>query len=128
MAIDYAKILKTVIRLIEGSGRLCTFEALSATPADAAKPWKGPGAPTLASSVVTKATFVPPSGADFGKGMISDEMLRRCSQVCLVPPSTVFDMNTCTSITDGAVRWRVVWAQELKPGDVSLLFAFGVER
>lgn len=128
MAINYAKILQTVIRLIEGSGRLCTFEALSSTPADVAKPWKGPGAPTVAASVVTKATFVPPSGADLGKDMISEEMLKRCSQVCLVPPSTVFDMNTCTSITDGAVRWRVVWAQALKPGSVELLFAFGVQR
>jgi hypothetical protein len=125
---DYAEIVAVVIELIADTGRSVVFEQLAATPADAAKPWKGPAAPTVGASLTTLATFVPPSGTDFGNGFVSQELLARADQVCLVAPDAAFDMALCTSITDAGSRWRVEWVQTLKPGDTVLLHAVGVCR
>lgn len=125
---NYARLVATVRRLIDATGRVVTFETLSATPTDTAQPWKGPAAPTVASSSQQRGTFVPPSGTDFGIDWIKEDLLQRCMQVCLTYPATGYDMNNCTSITDGGVRWRVQWVQVLKPADTELLFTVGVSR
>lgn len=125
---NYTALAATARRLIEGTGRVVTLETLSGTPADADRPWRGPAAPTVASSSQQRATFVPPSGADLGKGWIKDDLLQRCQQVCLTYPTADYDINNCTSIADGGLRWRVDWVQALKPADTELLFAVGVSR
>jgi hypothetical protein len=125
---DYAGILEDVIALIADTGRSTTFQTLSGVPVDSTKPWKGAGAPTVLSSLTTIATFVPPAGVDFGKSLISEEMLSRVEQVCLVAPSASYAIGGSHAVLDGSVRWRVAWAQELKPGDVSMLFALGLCR
>lgn len=125
---NYAALVATVRRLIDGTGRVVTFETLSGTPADAARPWRGPAAPTVASSAQQRATFVPAAGTDFGKDWMKDDLLQRCQQVCLTYPATGYDINDCTSIADGGLRWRVDWVQVLKPADTELLFAVGVSR
>lgn len=125
---NYTKLLATVERLIANAGRVVTFEQLDDEAIDSSKPWRGPGEPTALLVDDNPAVFVPPSGFDFGKELVQDELLARCEQVCLTAPSTVLDLNNCTCVVDGGVRWAVVWAQELKPADVSLLFAIGVKR
>lgn len=124
----YDELLPVVVELIDETGRVVTFERLTATPADASKPWRGPAAPTAAATKDLKATFVPPSGTEFGKDWISSDLLARCEQVCLVAPDAMFDLNGCTSILDGAVRWAVQWIYALRPGDINMLFAVGVKR
>lgn len=129
MATDYVRFAELARRLIAGAGRTATFEHLSATPADANKPWKGPAAPTVATSKDAPAAFVPPSGSGLGKELVSDELLARCEQVCLVAPSEdAYAFETATSIQDGGVRWRVTWAYVLAPGPLPVLYALGVAR
>lgn len=125
---NYDKLLATVVRLIASTGRVVTFEQLTGEAIDSSKPWRGAGEPTRGLSDDQVATFVPPSGLDFGKEFLQAEQLKRCEQVCLTAPSTVFDLSDCTCIVDGAVRWAIVWVQELKPADTTLLFAIGVKR
>lgn len=125
---DYATLVPLVRQLISATGRSVTFQRLSSTPSDPSKPWNGPGTPTVAESVVTAATFVPPSGDSFGKEFLSSELLSRCEQVCLTAPNVSMALSSATVILDAAQRWSVAWVYELKPGDTTLLFAFGVKR
>lgn len=125
---DYEELLAVVLELIADTGRSVTFELLDATAADASKPWRGAGTPAVAASVTTPATFVPPAGSGLGGSFVSEELLKKADQVCLVAPSDTFDIATSTSIQDGGTRWRVEWVQALKPADVALLYAVGVKR
>lgn len=125
---EYEELVADVRVLIDDTGRSVAFQRLSPTPADNAKPWRGPAAPTVDTAVTQAATFVPASGADLGKMLVSDEMLSRVEQVCLTAPNVVMDLNTCTAVLDDGVRWAVGWVAELRPGGVSLLFALGLKR
>lgn len=124
---DYAEILAIAVELIDDAGRDVVMQQLSATAADANKPWKGPGTATVASSVNTKACFVPPSGTDFGREFFDSELLKRCEQVALVAGNAT-DLSAFTTILDNNQRWKIEWVQELKPGDTTVLYAFGVKR
>lgn len=129
MALDYAPILAEAQQLIRDTGRLTTFERLSAAPADPARPWRGPAAPAVANSVSAMATFVPAQGADLGRMGISEQLLARVEQVALVAPDpSGFDFAAATSATDSSVRWRVDWVQTLRPGGTTLLYAMGMKR
>jgi hypothetical protein len=124
--IDYAELVATVRELIAGTGRLVTFNKLSATVADATKPWKPSGTPLSANAY---ATFVPLSSAqDLGLMIEDSELFRRASQVCLVAPDANVLLDTYNTITDAGVDWRVEWVRVLKPGDTVLLLAFGVKQ
>ncbi len=124
--IDYAELVATVRELIAGTGRTVTFGKLSAAAGDSAKPWKPTGAPT---TVDTPATFVPVSSAqDLGLMIKDDELSKRISQVCLVAPHEVQDLQTFNTITDGGTKWRIEWVSVLKPGDTALLLAMGVAQ
>lgn len=125
---DYAQLVLTVRQLIASTGRSVTFQRLSATPVDPLKPWNGPGTPTVTESVVTAATFVPPSVDSFGKAFLNEELLSRCEQVCLAAPNVSMVLSASTVILDAGQRWSIAWVYELKPGDIALLFAFGVKR
>lgn len=125
---DYSRAVATVRRLIAASGRVVTFERLSSTAADAAKPWRGPSAPTVAASTSAAAIFVPSTGAGLGKEFVSEDLLRQCEQVCLVGPIDEFDLSTTTALVDDTQRWGVEWVHELRPGGTALLFVLGVKR
>ncbi len=128
-ALDYAPLQAEARQLIADTGRLVTLEVLSSTPADAARPWRGPAAPAVASSRQAPAVFVPAQGGDLGLMVVSDELLKRAEQVCLVGPAADgFDFAQCTSIQDNGQRWAVQWAQVLRPGGLPLLYALGVTR
>lgn len=127
MIIDYAEIVDVVKELIDGTGRQVTLQRLSTTAADASKPWKGAGTPTVAASVTLSATFVPASGEGFGKELVSEELLRKASQICLVAPDGT-DLSAYNKILDGGTLYGVAWVHCLKPGDTVLLWAFGVNQ
>ncbi len=124
--IDYAELVATVRELIAGTGRSVTFNKLSETLADSAKPWKPSGAP---ATVTVPATFVPVSSAqDLGIMISDDELAKRVSQVCLVAPHATEDLQTFNTLLDAGALWRVEWVRALKPGDTVLLIAMGVKQ
>lgn len=130
---DHSKFLALARRLITREGRSVTFGRLDPVSADAARPWKGPvraaGAPpALVNSVVCLAVFLP-DGAGFGKMIEDNELFKTSEQMLLVaPPVTGEDLGTYSVVLDGAVRWKVNVIKELKPADLTVLFAMGVSR
>lgn len=125
---DYAELLAVVRELIADTGRTVTFEVLSADPVDSSKPWKGAGEPTAAATVAAPATFVPAVGGGLGEELVSDDLLSRAEQICLVAPNDALDLANCTSVLDNGVRWRAAWVHVLKPGDTAMLYVVGVAR
>lgn len=122
-----ADFIALATRLIAAKGRGVSLVRLSATAADPAKPWNGAGAPTEAARVDVRACFVPPSGADFGRGFITEDQLKRCDQVALVAPGSA-DYAQFSAVEDDVMRWKIEWVQVLKPGEAVLLYALGVKR
>jgi hypothetical protein len=124
--IDYETLVLTVRELIAGTGRTVTFGTLSSAASDASKPWKPTGAPVTTDS---PATFVPISSAtELGLAIVDDELLRRAEQVCIVAPHETVDLSLSNTILDNSLTWRVEWVSVLKPGDATLLLAFGIRH
>lgn len=126
-AMNYNELAVVVLELIEDTGREVTFEVLSGEAVDPSMPWRGAMAQEAEATHEQFATFVPPSDG-LGREMVSPEMLSRVQQVCLVGPSAEFDLNKTTTVIDGGVKWAVDWINELRPANVSLLFAIGLKR
>lgn len=125
---DYVKLAATVVRLIAKNGRTVTLHKLSGAANDPAKPWKGPGTPTLqGAGVEVKGVFVPATGDALGREFISEELLARASEVLLVAPNAT-DLEPFNVLLDNLIRWRVEWCYTLKPADTVMLYAFGVCR
>lgn len=126
--VDYEEFAELAQELIGESGRPITMQKLSASIADPAMPWKGPGAPTLLASQATMGTFVELfSFIKLGLETIDNELLKRSEQVVMVPPGTV-DVEKYDLILDGSVLWKIEWARVLKPGPDVVLYWFGVSR
>jgi len=128
-ALDYDEFTTLALELIRDTGREITIEKLLAAPQDEDKPWRGVGTDgqTVEASVDTFGTFVPPSGTDLGQIVTDKELLKRVEQVVLVPGNEE-PIELYTSILDGGSRWKIDWAQVLKPGDTIVLYAFGIKR
>jgi len=125
---DYARAQALALRLIQKNGKNVTFQRLDATAADPAKPWKGPGTPTVAATANTVAVSLPHASlVDLGFFSQDDEMLKRAEQVLLVPGGAT-DLEPFTNILEAGVRWRIEWVRTLKPADTVVLYAFGVCR
>ena len=125
---DHTEFLELARELISEEGRSVTFQRLSAVPANNAKPWWGAGAPTVEASVTTLAVFLP-DGSGFGKMIEDNELFKSADQMLLVaPPETGEDLGTFHVVVDGGSRWRIEVAKELKPANLTVLFAMGVCR
>lgn len=128
MALDYARFAASARRAIANAGRLVTVERLSTAPSDAARPWNGPAAPTLAASKTAPAVFVPVSGAGLGKEVMDAELFKNCKQVCLVAPAEDgFAFDTCHRLKDSDGSYQKIDAvQVLRPGSTVVLYMLGV--
>lgn len=126
-AFNYTSSKTLATTLIGDFGRSVTIQKFSANVSDAERPWLGPGQPVVETSKTVKAVFIPPISLDWGKASITDEMLNRVEQVAMVETSDV-NLLDFTCILDSGVRWMINWAQELKPGDVTVMYVFGVKR
>lgn len=125
---NYARAVAFAQKLIGKNGRLVTMQRLDATAADADKPWKGPGVPTVAQSVDTKAVFLPHTGQDdLGKFLVDAELLKRAEQVVIVAAGTD-DLEPFNQLSDTGVVWLIDWIRTLRPGDTSILYAIGLKR
>lgn len=124
--VDYDELVSTVRELIAGTGRLVTFRELTSVAADPDKPWKPSGVPTDTESY---ATFVPLSSLqDLGLTAQDSDLLKRSKQACIVAPHETVDLGACHLIIDNDENWKIDWATVLRPGDTTLLIAFGVSK
>lgn len=128
MATDFTEFVALAQELIADNGRPVSLVQMSAAAADPDKPWNGPGTPTELLRVDNvPACFVPPSGSGFGRDIATPEQLARCEQVVLIAPGAQ-DYSAIGVVVDDGVRWKVQWTTVLKPGPLTVLYAFGVKR
>ena len=126
-ATDYTEFVTLAQEIIADNGRDVTIQLLSSTPANAATPWRGPATPTVQTQRTVKAVFVPSQGTNLGIDVVSDELLRRVEEVCLIAPTDI-ELQGFTRIVDGGVNYTIDWVQVLKPGPLIVLYFFGIKR
>jgi len=123
---NYVKLAATAKRLIELNGRTVTLVRKVRTPADSAKPWRGPsgtGNTTVASpkAVVYPAVEKNEDGQlvsrGFEKALIAHDSL-----------SSPQDLTDIDSIVDGGVTYKVIKAHRVGPGDVTIHYEFDLKR
>ena len=129
---DYSAQIATAKRLIRLMGRQVTLELLSAGPADAAKPWRGPAAEDLvASSVQVYAAAVPPSGAAaLGLSAKSNDMVKDLEQILIAEPGEddPENLETYHRVLEGDVVWRILFVEKLRPAEQTILYFVGIGR
>lgn len=123
---NHQNFIALALRLIAKHGRDVTFKVLSSTAADADKPWRGTAtAPTVIGPL--KAVFVPFRGYEFGSEYTDTSLFKEVEEVCLVAGGQG-DLETAHLLTDGGKELKIEWVQRLRPGDQTVLYAFGVDR
>ena len=111
--------------LIKENGRSTTFSKTD-NVANVNKPWQGNTTPLVVIST-QKAVYVPISDKKkLGLDFIPESLLLRASEVLLVAYEAV-DLTETKVITD-SVEFRVEWCYALKPGETTILYAFGIKR
>lgn len=130
---DHTEFLELARELISEEGRSVIFAKVGTTSSDSDRPWKGPSRaagspPPLVDTVTATAVFLP-DGSGFGKMIEGNELFKTSEQVLLVaPPESGQDLGSYSVVVDGAVRWKINVTKELKPADLTVLFAMGVSR
>jgi hypothetical protein len=125
---DHSRFLALAERLIAKHGRSTVFKTLSAGPSDITKPWKGAGVGQTPGTLATAlAVFMPHKGLNFGTDFLSEELLKDCTELCLVAGSAG-NLETCNLVEDGGKDFKVTWVSRLKPADLTLLYAIGINR
>lgn len=128
---DYARFVALAQRLIEANGREITVQKLDATPEEEAKPWNGPGEPTVDEDEEVETYAVNLSHAstvDLGALGIDEDLLKRVERVLLVAANGTDELDTFQQILDGEETWGIDWVRTLKPGPTTILYVFGVKR
>lgn len=122
---DHSKFIALALRLIAKHGRDVTFKVISSTPADADKPWRGTATPPTPIGPL-KAVFVPFRGFEFGSEFTDNALFKEVEQICMVAGGQG-NLETTHLITDSGKDYKVEWVQRLRPGDQTVLYAFGVD-
>ena len=121
---DHSKFIALALRLIAKHGRDVTFKVISSTPADADKPWRGTATPPTPIGPL-KAVFVPFRGFEFGSEFTDNALFKEVEQICLCAGGQA-DLETMHIVTDTSKDYKIEWVQRLRPGDQTVLYAFGV--
>jgi hypothetical protein len=124
--VNYVRAAANAKRLIEENGREVDLYRKSRTPADAAKPWRGPTSPgnTLVGSPI--AFIYPATEKDEQGGL-----LRKGEMTCLIAHDSLDpaeDLTTLDHIVDGSDTWKVEQAWKIGPGTVTVLYQFKLTR
>lgn len=127
-ATDYTEFVALAQELITDNGRALAFQRLESVPDNPAQPWKGAGTPTVVEQISgVYGVFVPAKGSDLGRSFVSEELLKKVDQMVLVAGRTE-DLEQFDLIVDDGLKWRIEWAQVLRPGPLVVLYSFGVCR
>lgn len=131
MAFDYGPLADRARQLIENFGRKVTFMRFNQAPADPDKPWEGPVDARQNPDEEVKdmpAVFVAPG--ELGKEVMSEDLMKRSTQACLVAPGTELttDLSTMNEIKDEGKQWKITGVEVLKPATQTVLYVIGVKR
>lgn len=123
---NHQKFLNLATRLIKKHGRSMTFLQIVSGTADPDKPWKGGGATDLPLATAI-GVMVPFRGNDFGSLWQDFDLSKTADEVVLVAGVPGVDLLQAHKLLDGAER-KIEWVQHLKPGGLTIMYAFGVNR
>lgn len=125
--VDYASLAATAQRLIDANGRSVTLIKQGTHPQNHDEPWRGQSSYPVAE-VTGGAVFV--AASDLGHMVEDTEGLKRAEKVALFAADAdegnqleLFDV-----LKDGNVRWLIKHAEVLQPGNIRLVYVFGVSR
>lgn len=128
MSLDHIEFVELAQEMIDEEGRTIVLQKLSGAAADPQKPWRGEGAPTVEAQKAVKAVFLPlQSAVDLGLFVANDDLLKKASQVAIVA-HTDTDLTGFNVIQDMGMAWGVEWCKALRPGELTILYAFGVKK
>lgn len=123
---NHQKFLNLATKLIKKHGRSMTFVKIVSGNTDPDKPWKGSGA-TDVTLATTIGAMVPFRGNDFGSLWQDFDLSKISDEVVLVAGVPGVDLLEAHKLLDGPER-KIEWVQHLKPGDLTIMYAFGVNR
>lgn len=131
MAINYAKIVLTVERLLTANGRLVLFVRQSEIAADPNKPWEGPTSTEVTAQKPVVA--VPPNTVRqfgltaLGEGTEFVDLITHSERILITFPGTD-DLRQYSTVRDEGINWGILGIQVLKPGATQVLAFVGVRR
>lgn len=133
MAIDYAALAVTARELVEANGRQVTLRRLENAPSNALKPWRGatdPTSPADASATPYGVAVSPSSAQSLGMSTTDNDLVKKAEQIFIITPVSgeTNDYSTFHELLDGAVPYRIIGVEKLKPGSTTLLYFIGVAR
>ncbi len=132
MALDYASFRLLAERLIEANGRdLSLVRRDQGNLIDPAKPWRG-STEAAEVTVVVKGVFI-----EFEKEDFDGSLVRRGDKRILVADKSVIDEGGSATnlkiedydhVLDNKVRWKIITAVLIEPGDTRIMFDLQVRQ
>lgn len=120
--VNYTRIASTAQRLINDNGRDVSLKRISRTPGDSNKPWRGPAA--AEESFTVKAVVFPYEEKD-----VDGSIVRLGDKRMYVAANALGqEMATMDAVEDGGVRYRIVVANIIAPGAVSVVYEIQLRR
>ncbi len=126
MALNYTNFRTLAERLIEENGRdLSLVRRDQDNPSDPAKPWRDS---TEAATItfIVKGVII-----DFDKEDVDGSLVRRGDKMVLIADKSVIDeggsaanliIEDYDEIRDAGVRWKILDANLIQPGDTRILY------
>lgn len=117
--------VELAIELINENGRQTLFKTTNSIDNED-KPWQG-SSDELVVIATQNAVYVPISSqTQLGLEFIPQSLLQRVNEVLLVAYEGT-DLTQARLINDG-IEFRVEWCYALKPGETTILYAFGISK
>ena len=132
MALNYANFRTVAERLIEENGRdLSLVRRDQGNPVDSAKPWRD-STEAATITVIVKGVII-----DFDKEDVDGSLVRRGDKQVLISDKSVIDeggsaanlkIEDYDEVLDAGVRWKIIQANTIEPGDTRIMYDLQVRQ
>ena len=129
--VNFVSFQNLAERLIEENGRTISLVRRDqGNLTDPAKPWRG-STEADEITVVVKGVFIEYEKMDFDGSLV-----RRGDKRLLVAAKSVTDESSASNlkiedydhVLDGGVRWKIITAELIEPGDLRIMFDIQVRQ
>lgn len=129
--VNFVSFQNLAERLIEENGRTISLVRRDqGNPTDPAKPWRG-STEADEITVVVKGVFIEYEKMDFDGSLV-----RRGDKRLLVAAKSVTDESSASNlkiedydhVLDAGVRWKIITAELIEPGDLRIMFDIQVRQ
>ncbi len=130
--VDYASFRNLAERLIEANGRdLSLVRRDQDNPTDPAKPWRD-STEAATITVIVKGVFI-----EFEKEDFDGSLVRRGDKRVLIADKSIIDeggsaanliIEDYDELVDAGVRWKIINADTIEPGDTRIMYDLHVRK